>query len=320
MEERMRTVPLGNTGEQVSALCLGAMFLGTHQDEATSFALLDQYVEAGGMFIDTANIYAAWVSGFKGGESETVLGHWLKARGNRDKLFLATKVGFGYQDVQMGLSPRQIETECEKSLKRLGVDTIDLYYAHVDDRVTPLHETLAAFDRLVSAGKVRYIGASNYLAYRLERAHTLAKLHEWTPFRCLQQRYTYVQPRPGVRNVGAQQYVTDEILDYVRWCKGDMTLLAYSVLLGGAYTRTDRSIPEQYDTADNGARLETLRAVAQENDCTPNQVVLAWLMQSDPPVLPLIAASTPDQMRENLAALDVRLVDEQMQRLNAARA
>lgn len=316
----MRTVALGNTGEQVSALCFGAMYLGTHQDEPTSFALLDQYVEAGGTFIDSANIYAAWVSGFKGGESETVLGHWMKARGNRNKLFLATKVGFDYDKVERGLSARLLETECDKSLKRLGVETIDLYYAHVDDRKTPLQETLAAFDRLVNAGKVRYIGASNYLAYRLERAHTLAKLNDWPPFRCLQQRYTYVQPRPSVKNVGAQEYVTDEILDYVRWRKGDLTLLAYSVLLSGAYTRTDRSIPEQYDTADNGARLETLRAVAQENHCTPNQVVLAWLMQSDPPVLPLIAASTPAQMRENLAALEVRLSDEQMQRLNAARA
>jgi aryl-alcohol dehydrogenase-like predicted oxidoreductase len=316
----MRTVSLGNTGEQVSALCFGAMYLGTHQDEPTSFALLDQYVEAGGTFIDTANIYASWVSGFKGGESETVLGQWLKARGSRDKLFLATKVGFGYQDVAMTLSARVIETECDKSLKRLGVDTIDLYYAHVDDRITPLHETLEAFDRLVRAGKVRYVGASNYLAYRLERAHTLAKLHEWTPFRCLQQRYSYVQPRPGVHNVGAQQYVTDEILDYVRWRKGDMTLLAYSVLLGGAYARADRTMPEQYDTADNNARLDTLRAIARENHCTPNQVVLAWLMRSDPSVLPLIAVSTPEQLRENLAALDVRLSDGQMQRLNTARA
>ncbi len=315
----MRTVSLGNTGEQVSALCLGAMFLGTHQDEPTSFALLDQYVEAGGTFIDTANIYAGWVSGFKGGESETVLGHWMKARGNRNKLFLATKVGFGYDKVEMGLSARQIETECDKSLKRLGVDAIDLYYAHVDDRKTPLQETLATFDRLVSAGKVRYIGASNYLAYRLERAHTLAKLNDWPPFRCLQQRYTYVQSRYGLR-FGAQQFITEEVLDYARWRKDDLTLLAYSVLLGGAYTRTDRSIPSEYDTPDNGVRLETLRAVAQENHCTPSQVILAWLMQSDPPVLPLIAASTPAQMRENLAALDVRLSDDQMQRLNAARA
>jgi aryl-alcohol dehydrogenase-like predicted oxidoreductase len=316
----VRTVSLGNTGEQVSALCFGAMYLGTHQDEPTSFALLDQYVEAGGTFIDTANIYASWVDGFKGGESETVLGHWMNARRNRDKLFLATKVGFDYQDVEMGLSAQVIEAECDRSLKRLGVDTIDLYYAHVDDRKTPLHETLEAFDRLVSAGKVRYIGASNYLAYRLERAHTLAKLHDWTPFRCLQQRYTYVQPRPWVRNVGAQQYVTDEILDYVRWRKGDLTLLAYSALLGGGYTRADRIIPEQYDTADNNARVETLRAVARENHCTANQVILAWLIQGDPPVLPLIAASTPEQMRENIAALEVRLSDEQMQQLNTARA
>jgi aryl-alcohol dehydrogenase-like predicted oxidoreductase len=316
----MKTVPLGKTGEQVSALCLGAMFLGTHQDEPTSFRLLDQYVDAGGTFIDTANIYAGWVPGFAGGESETVIGRWMKARGSRDKLFLATKVGFDYGDVPRGLSARLIEEECDKSLTRLGVDHIDLYYAHVDDRQTPLHETLAAFDRLVQAGKVRLVGASNFLAYRLERAHTLAKLHDWAQFCCLQQRYTYLQPRHGKKVTQAQEYVSEELLDYVRRRKNDFTLLAYSALLGGAYTRTDRSIPDVYDTPDNGARLETLRRVAQEAQCTPNQVVLAWMMQSDPPVLPLIAASTPDQMQENLGALNVRLSDNQMRWLNTASA
>jgi len=193
-----------------------------------------------------------------------------------------------------------------------------LYYAHVDDRKTPLQETLATFDRLVSAGKVRYIGASNYLAYRLERAHTLAKLNDWPPFRCLQQRYTYVQPRYGLR-FGAQQFITEEVLDYARWRKDDLTLLAYSVLLGGAYTRTDRSIPSEYDTPTTACGWKRCARRAGES-LHPSQVILAWLMQSDPPVLPLIAASTPAQMRENLAALDVRLSDEQMQRLNAARA
>jgi aryl-alcohol dehydrogenase-like predicted oxidoreductase len=314
----MQTVPLGSTGVEVSALCLGAMYFGTRQDEAASFRLLDQYADAGGSFIDTANIYAAWVPGFEGGESETVLGRWMKARGNRETLFLATKVGFGYDDVAQGLTAQQIEAECEKSLKRLGVDTIDLYYMHVDDRQTPLHETLAALDRLAQAGKVRFIGASNYLAYRLERAHTLAKLNDWPRFGCLQQRYTYLQPRAGKRVVAAQEYVTEELLDYVRWRKGDLTLLAYSVLLGGAYSRTDRTIPEAYATADNGVRLAVLRQVAQETRSTPNQVILAWLRQNDPPVLPLIAASTPEQMQENLDALAVRLSDDQKRRLNEA--
>lgn len=193
----MRTVPLGNTGVDVSALCLGAMYFGTRNDERTSFELLDQYVAAGGTFIDTANIYAHWVEGGQGGESESLLGRWMKARGNRADLFLASKVGFNMPGVERGLTAAQIEAECEKSLRRMGVETIDLYYAHVDDRVTPLDETLAAFDRLVRAGKVRFIGASNYLAWRLEQAHWVSKTHDWASFCCVQQRYTYLRPKPG---------------------------------------------------------------------------------------------------------------------------
>ncbi|MBN1563019.1 MAG: aldo/keto reductase [Anaerolineae bacterium] len=314
----MRTVTLGHTGEQVSALCLGAMFFGTKQDQATSFSLLDQYVEAGGTFIDTANIYAHWVPGGEGGESETILGAWLKARGNCDDLFIASKVGFGYGNVPTALTPDLIEAECDKSLQRLGIDTIDLYYAHVDDRHTPLRDTLEAFNRLVASGKVRYIGASNYLAYRLERAHLLSKQEGWADFCSLQQRYTYLQPRYGM-NMGMQQYVTAEIRDYVR-ARGDFTLLAYSVLLAGAYTRSDRAVHDAYKNPDNEARLLTLQAVARESGATANQVVLAWMMQSDPAVLPLIAASTTQQMAENIGALDITLSAEQMTRLNEARA
>lgn len=316
----MRTMALGKTGQQVSQLCLGAMYFGTRQDEATSFRLLDQYVDAGGMFIDTANIYAAWVEGFSGGESETVLGRWLKARGHRDRLFLATKVGFGYPGTPHGLAPAVIAQECDRSLQRLGVDVIDLYYAHVDDRVTPLQDTLEALAALVQAGKVRHIAASNYLAYRLERAHALAKQNGWPQFCALQQRYTYLQPRYGMRVVPPQEYVTEELLDYVRARKGDFTLLAYSVLLAGAYTRPDRPLDAAYDTPDNAARLATLRAVAREVNATPNQVVLAWLLQGDPPVLPLIAASTSEQLAENLGALQITLSAEQLRRLNEARA
>ena len=134
----MRTTPLGWTGVEVSIFCLGAMYLGTRNDAASSYRLLDQYVDAGGSFIDTANIYAHWVEGFRGGESETLLGEWMRRRGNRSRIFLATKVGFEYPGVERGLSAAQIEAECDKSLRRLGVETIDLYYAHVDDRSTPL--------------------------------------------------------------------------------------------------------------------------------------------------------------------------------------
>ena len=149
----MKKVPLGRSGVEVSAICLGAMFFGTRTDTATSLKLLDQYVEAGGSFIDTANIYAHWVSGFKGGESEYLLGDWMKKRKNRSKVFIASKVGFGYPSVERGLTPAQIASECDRSLARMGVETIDLYYAHVDDRTTPQEESLEAFDKLVRAGE-----------------------------------------------------------------------------------------------------------------------------------------------------------------------
>ena len=224
----MRTVPLGNTGVDVSIYCLGAMYLGTRNDAASSYRLLDQYMAAGGFFIDTANIYAHWVEGFRGGESETLLGEWMRARGNRSRIFLATKVGFQYPGVTIGLSARQIEEECNKSLRRLGVDTIDLYYAHVDDRSTPMEETLAAFDRLVKAGKVRYIGASNFLAWRLAQAHALSVAHGWPDYCCVQQRYTYLRPKPGA-GFDPQLAVNDDLLDYCR--NNPVTLLAYSSLL-----------------------------------------------------------------------------------------
>ena len=252
----MRTVPLGQTGVDVSVYCLGAMYLGTRNDAASSYRLLDMYVDAGGSFIDTANIYAHWVPGFQGGESETLLGRWLRERRNRDRVFLATKVGFEYPGVVRGLTAAQIEAECDKSLRRLGVDTIDLYYAHVDDRNTPLEETLAAFDRLVSAGKVRFIGASNFLAWRLADAACVSRAHGWPGYCCVQQRHTYLRPKPGA-SFDPQIAANDDLLDYCR--ATGMTLLAYSSLLGGGYTRADRPIPDQYLGPDGDARLAALR-------------------------------------------------------------
>ncbi len=315
----MKTVPLGHTGVEVSALCLGAMYFGTRNDEAQSFRLLDQYVDAGGTFIDTANIYAHWIPGGRGGESEALLGRWMHERGNRDKLFIASKVGFNMPGVERGLTRHQIEAECDKTLNRLGIDTIDLYYAHVDDRVTSLEETLAAFNWLVGTGKVRFIGASNFRAWRLDQARTVSMAAGYAEYCCIQQRYTYLRPKPGA-TFGPQLVANEDLIDYVQAQDGDITLLAYSALLGGAYTRADREIPEQYAGPDSNARLAVLRQVAEEHRATPNQIVLAWMMHSDPPVLPLIAASTPEQLDENIGALSITLTEDQMARLNAAGA
>jgi len=255
------------------------------------------------------------VPGYVGGESETLLGEWMRDRKNRARVFIATKVGFDYPGVEPGLRAHQIERECEKSLKRLGVETIDLYYAHRDDRHTSMEETIGAFDRLVRAGKVRFVGASNFRAWRLEEARWVSQTHGWAEYCCIQQRHSYVRPKPGA-SFGHQTAANDDLLDYCR-TRG-ITMLAYSPLLKGTYSRADRSIPEQYLGPDADMRLAALDAVAEEAGATVNQVVYAWMVQSDPPVIPLVGASTVEQLRENLGALEIELSADQMARLNDA--
>ncbi len=314
----MKTLPLGNTEVEVSALCLGTMQFGTKNDKTTSYQMLNQYTEAGGTFLDTANGYAHWlIPNGTGGESETLLGQWMRERGSRDGLFIASKVGFGYPGADRGLKAHQIEAECEKSLKRLGIDTLDLYYAHKDDYDTPLEETMQAFDRLVQAGKVRFVGASNYYAWRLEEAHWSSITNGWVEYCCLQQRYSYL--RPGHRmTLGNHVLATEDIFDYAR--RRRITVLAFSAMLGGVFTRSDRELRGEYAGPDSDARLKVLNEVARETGATPTQVVLAWMLHSDPPVLPLISASTPAVMQDNLGALAVRLSNDQMERLNNAGA
>jgi len=313
----MRTVPLGNTGVEVSVFCLGTMYFGSSTDAATSYQLLDQYLEAGGSSLDTANIYARWVPGYVGGESETLLGRWIHEHNARSQLFVASKVGFEMPGVERGLRARQIEEECEKSLKRLGVDIIDLYYAHRDDRSTSMEETLEAFDKLLKAGKVRFIGASNFSSWRLEEARWMSQTQDWAEYCCIQQRYSYVRPKPGA-DFDPQVAANEDLLDY---CKTrDITLLAYSPLLRGAYTRPDRLFPEQYVGPDTEVRVGVLKAIAEERRATANQIVLAWMIHRKPGVIPLVAASTTDQMRENLDALDITLSADDMARLNSAAA
>jgi aryl-alcohol dehydrogenase-like predicted oxidoreductase len=311
----MNTIPLGQTGVQVSALCLGAMYFGTRVDEETSFQLLDAYFEQGGRFIDTANIYAWWVLGHAGGESENLLGKWLSMRANRAEIFLATKAGFEMCDVQKGLSAGQIVAECHKSLQRLKIDTVDLYYAHCDDRNTPVEETMEAFYRLIKAGKVRFIGASNFNSWRLEESHWTARTHHWPEYCCVQQRHTYLRPKPGAR-FDPQIAANSDLLDYCR--SRNLTLLAFTPLLEGSYTREDKPLPGKYTSEDSKARLRALHSVATEMNASPNQIVLAWMLKSQPPVIPVFGVSTVEQLRENLTAQTVPLGEEQMERLNKA--
>ncbi|MCX6627968.1 MAG: aldo/keto reductase [Candidatus Solibacter sp.] len=208
----------------------------------------------------------------------------------------------------------EIERECEKSLQRLGTDRLDLYYAHRDDPQTPLEETMGAFDRLIRAGKVRAIGASNLRAWRIGEANAVAGAHGWAGYSVVEQRHTYLRPRHGA-DFGPQVCINEDLKSYCG-ARG-ITLIAYSALLQGAYTRQDRAVPMQYAGADSDARLEVLRAVAEEVGATFNQVVIAWMRQSEPPVLPIIAGSQPTQVVENIGALKVSLSEDQIRRLDA---
>ena len=316
----MKYTELGGTGMQISAMCLGTMYFGTKNGEGSSFRLLDQFIDAGGNFIDTANCYAFWIEGACGDESEDLLGRWMKDRKNRDRIVLATKVGArpdrakgpDYPKNKEGLSADAIEGALEDSLRRLGTEYVDLYYVHTQDPATPTEETLQALDGLVKSGKVRHIGVSNHQAWRVERARQISRAHSWVEYCCIQQRHSYLRPKRGIAlEGGAQICVDEELLDY---CveNPDVTLLAYSPLLGGAYTRADRPLPEEYRSSDTTARMAALQRVADETGATLNQVVLAWMMQGAPAIIPLIAAGTSSQLEENLGASDVILSPEQM--------
>ncbi|MFD5157564.1 aldo/keto reductase [Streptomyces hawaiiensis] len=315
----MRQRSLDGGGTMVSRLCLGAMPFGTTVDEQTSLAILDRFVEAGGTTIDTANCYSFWVPGGSGGESETVLGRWLKDRGGRDRLTIASKVGSGPgSDGQAeGLAPAVIREQLEGTLRRLGTDHVDVYYAHREDRTTPDEDTLAAFHQAVTDGKTRSLGASNHAAWRLAETRSLAERHGWTPYTVVQQRYSYLQPRPKTTlPEGGHVHASDELLDYVRG--HGLTMFAYTTLLFGAYGRPERPLPEHYLHPGTERRLQALAKVADELGVTPIQAVLAWLTGGEPAVVPIIGVSSVAQLDECLAAADLELPGELRQVLDDA--
>ena len=311
----MKKIRLGRSDVYVSALCLGTDLVGSRIDYTTSCKVLDLFAENGGTFIDTGNFYAAWLPGCHGGESETAIGSWLKERGLRKSMVISTKLGIDYPGREGGLNAVEIERECEKSLRRLQTDRIDLYHAHRDDPQTPIEETMEAFDRLIRAGKVRAIGASNLPVWRIAEANTVCRLRGWSAYCAVEQRHTYLRPRHGA-NFGPQIPINEDLKAYCR--REGMTLIAYSVLLQGAYTRPDRRIPAQYAGPDASERLDALKAVAAEAGATPNQVIIAWMLQGDPPVLPIVAGSQLEQLAENIAALRIELSGDQIRRLDSA--
>lgn len=306
-------IELGNTGDKISCIGLGTMYFGSKVDEQTSFEMLDFYFDRGGTFLDSANKYASWVPGFQGGESEKLLGKWMKEKGSRNVVFISSKVGFPYGDVARSLKKEIIISECERSLKRLGIETIDLYFAHTFDAKTPAEETMEAFFLLKKSGKIRFAGASNFYGWQLFEANAIAQQQGWEGFCCIQQRHTYLEPTLRV-DFGTQLLLTPEIQEL---CKAkNVCMMAYSPLLGGTYVRNDHPVSVQYQCKLNEFRLTKLREVADELQTSPNAVVIAWMMQSSPQIIPMVTGSSVAQLAENLEAISFSLTDGQLDRLN----
>lgn len=304
-------------------LVLGAMYFGTRTDEATSRQILDHFVAAGGTMIDTSDNYSFWTdpSGF-GGQSEAVIGRWLAGHpGLREQLFISTKVGAqplapgGFPDNVEGLSPRAVNAAVQDSLRRLGTERIDLYWAHVEDRSVPLDDMMAAFGSLVENGIVGRVGCSNWPVWRVEQARQAAR--GWRGFTALQLMHSYLRPRPGASVSWQPQrfgWVTDQTLDYV--AAQQLEVWAYSPLLKGGYTHPDR-LGDAYDHVGNDRRLAELDRVAAELDASRNQVVLAWLLGGETPITPIVGVSSVGQLDEVLEATKLTLSADQRAGLDA---
>lgn len=311
----MKQILLSN-GLSVSSVCLGAMNFGTTTSKQDAYAVLDAFLDQGGNFIDTSNNYAHWQG--TGDESETLLGEWLHDRGCRDKVILATKVGFDRKGVGAGLKKEQIEYWCNESLRKLQTDYIDLYYAHTDDMSTPMEETVAAFDSLVKQGKVRLLGGSNYDTWRFSEFNYTARDMGCTPYTVMQQRFSYLNCRLDLKpNYIFNENVGRERLRYLE--DKDIPLVAYSCLIRGAYEDPSR-IPENYV---GGARYETIVNMAKEKGVSTSALVVAWLcnvhrMKGFPRVIPLFASSKLHHFLGNCEGAELTLTDEEMALLTNA--
>ena len=309
---------MGRTGLKVSEICLGTQTFGWGADEATAHALADRFVEAGGNFFDTSNIYNQ-------GQSETMLGTWLKSRGQRARWVIATKVFFPTGDCpnDTGLSRKHIFDQIDASLRRLQTDTIDLYQMHCWDASTPLEETLGALNDLVRTGKVRYLGASNYTPAQLTRAIMLSEGRGWARFDCLQPEYSLL--------------VRSTEWELLPVCRAEgIGVICWSPLAGGWLTgkyrrgqppppgsrvgRADRwdDLPEQRESEQTWRIVDALLEIGQARAKTPSQVALNWLMQQPGGTAPIIGVRTLAQLEENLGSVGWTLSADEQARLDAA--
>jgi aryl-alcohol dehydrogenase-like predicted oxidoreductase len=305
---------ISTTDLDVFPLGLGGNVFGWTANQEESFAVLDAYADAGGNFIDTADMYSVWAPGNSGGESETIIGRWMKARGNRDRMIIGTKVGM--LESLSGLSANTIPVAAEQSLGRLQTDRIDLYYAHKDDPKTPLEETLGAFDTLVREGKVRYIAASNYTAPRLVEALDVSKRRGFARFVALQPHYNLVE----------RKEYEGELAEVVR--REGLSAIPYFALAKGFLTGKYRPGTQVKSARAAGASaylnerglkvLAALDEVAGAHHTTVAAVALAWLLAQPTVVAPIASARTAAQLADILPFVELRLSKEELRKLSAA--
>lgn len=309
----MKKITLSN-GITVSPICLGSMMFGTTTPKNDAFAILDAFCDLGGNFIDTANNYAHWIG--TGDESELLLGEWLKERGCRDKVVVSTKVGFDRKGKGAGLKKEQIEYWIDESLKKLGTDYIDIYYAHTDDTNTPLEETAEAFHSLIKKGKVRAIGGSNYDTWRFNDFNNIADKNGWTPYTAMQQKFSYLIPNyEKVPDFTFNEPTDRERLRFLE--AKNIPLIANSCLLGGCYEDTTR-LPSDYL---GGERLERIQNLAKEKGVSATALNIAWMLNlhnysNYPVVIPLFSSSKLSHFVSNCKAVDIVITPDEMEFLN----
>lgn len=315
----MENHKLGRSGLAVSPLCFGGNVLGWTIDEAQSFQILDAFVAAGGNFIDTADVYSIWASGHQGGESETILGNWLKQRRNRDQVIIATKVGMDMRERGKGLSRQHIQRAIEDSLQRLQTDYIDLYQSHQDDENTPLEETLATYADLVRQGKVRVIGASNYRAARLTEALQISQQQGYPRYESLQPLYNLYDRtafEQDLEPLCQQQEIG--VISYFSLASG---------FLSGKYRskqdlvgRSRGGMVEKYLNNRGLQILDALDQVAKQYQVTPTTVSLSWLMARPSITAPIVSATKIEQLNEVIKATEINLTPDSIQLLERASA
>lgn len=315
----MKNRKLGRTGLKVSELCLGTMQFGWTTDEAAGFEVMDAFVEAGGNFIDTADVYSSWAENNPGGVAEQIIGRWMKERSNRQDIVLATKVrGKMWEGPNgEGLSRAHIMRAVEDSLRRLDTDYVDLYQTHWFDADTPIDETLRVLEDLVRQGKVRYIGASNYPAWRLMESLWSAEVNG-------APRYDSLQPHYNLAHRDDFERELKEVCE-----RYEIGVIPYSPLAGGFLTgKYDREVVPESARAEGAKKkyfnekgwrvLDAVRQVAEQAGSTPAAVALGWLLSQPVISSPIVGANSVEQLKGSLATVELSLSEEQLEKLNEA--